>query len=78
MNAPRTLALAVLAICLAGMLVLPAAAAGTPVTTGQAGTVSKVDSGLKDDLWAVHAEYRLKIYDLHVEKADAVIMGVGH
>jgi hypothetical protein len=72
MNAPRTFAMAALALCLVGMLVLPAAAAQA-ASAGQAGKMGKVDPALKDDLWTVHRDYRLKIYDLHVEKAGAVI-----
>ena len=72
MNTPRTLAITLLALCLVGMLVLPAAAAQA-ASAGQAGKMGKVDPALKDDLWTVHKNYRLKIYDLHVEKAGAVI-----
>jgi hypothetical protein len=61
---------AFLALCLVGMLVLPAAAAtGSQGTTGQA----VIDQGLKDDLWANHHQYRLSEFDLHVERANSVI-----
>jgi hypothetical protein len=72
MNTPRTLAVTLLALCLVGMLVLPAAAAQA-ARGQQAGKIAKIDQGMKDDLWTVHKDYRLKIYDLHVEKAGAVI-----
>ena len=63
---------AFVALCLIGMLVLPAAAA--PVT-GQATTakISAVDQGLKDDLWANHQQYRLQQFDTNVERANSVI-----
>ncbi|MDD1656021.1 MAG: hypothetical protein LUO87_01415 [Methanomicrobiales archaeon] len=72
MNAPRTLAMATLALCLAGMLVLPAAAAPA-ANAERTGKMSTIDSGLRDDLWNVHRDFRLKIYELHVDKAGAVI-----
>ena len=71
MNAPHTLAKALLALCLVGMIVLPAAAAPS-ASAERTGKMSKVDPGLQDDLWNVHKDYRLKIYGLHVEKAQAV------
>jgi hypothetical protein len=64
--------MAALALCMVGMLVLPTAAVST-ASGEQAGKMGKVDPALKGDLWAVHKDYRLKIYDLHVEKAGAVI-----
>jgi hypothetical protein len=62
---------AILACCLIGMLVLPAAAA----PAGQAGTgqVSAIDQGLKNDLRASHHQYRLQELDLHVQRANSVI-----
>jgi len=62
---------AILACCLIGMLVLPAAAA----PAGQAGTgqVSAIDQGLKDDLWVNHHQYRLQEFDLHIQRANSVI-----
>jgi hypothetical protein len=63
---------AFIALCLIGMLVLPAAAAPA---TGQATTtkISAVDQGLKDDLWANHQQYRLQQFDLNVQRANSVI-----
>lgn len=60
-----------LALCLIGMLVLPAAAATNGQTsTGQG---SAINQGLKDDLWANHHQYRLQEFDLHVQRANSVI-----
>jgi hypothetical protein len=64
--------MAALALCLVGMLVLPAAAAPS-ASAERTGKMAKIDPTLKDDLWTVHKDYRLKIYGLHVEKAGAVI-----
>jgi hypothetical protein len=62
---------AFLALCLVGMIVLPAAA----TTAGQAttGQASVIDQGLKDDLWVNHHQYRLQEFDLHVERANSII-----
>jgi hypothetical protein len=71
MNAKTTIKGALLAFCIIGMLVLPAAAAPAGQTgTGQA---SAIDQGLKDDLWASHHTYRLQEFDLHVTQANNVI-----
>jgi hypothetical protein len=70
MNANTTIKGALLAFCIIGMLVLPAAAAGQATTTGQA---SAIDQGLKDDLWASHHTYRLQEFDSHVAQANNVI-----
>jgi hypothetical protein len=71
MNQKTIFGSAFLALCLIGMLVLPAAAA----QTGQAATVkgSAIDQGLKDDLWANLQQYRLQRFDLNVEQATGVI-----
>jgi len=69
MNANTTMKGALLALCIIGMLVLPAAAAGQ-ATTGQA---SAIDQGLRDDLWASHHTYRLQEFDSHVAQANNVI-----
>jgi hypothetical protein len=58
---------ALLAFCIIGVLMLPAAAAG------QAATTSAIDQGLKDDLWASHSTYRLQEFDNHVTQANNVI-----
>ena len=71
MNSNTMLKGAIVAFCLIGMLVLPAAAA----PTGQVATakLSAVDQGLKDDLWANHQQYRLQGYDTNVQRANSVI-----
>jgi hypothetical protein len=70
MNTNMTIKGALLAFCIIGMLVLPAAAAGQATTTGQA---SAIDQGLRDDLWASHHTYRLQEFDSHVAQANNVI-----
>ena len=71
MNSKNIMKGALLAFCLIGMLVLPAAAA----SAGQGTTVQKaaIDQGLKDDLWANRHTYRLQEFDLHVQRANSVI-----
>jgi len=71
MNSKNIMKGALLAFCLIGMLVLPAAAA--PTGQGTAGQTSAIDQGLKDDLWANHHQYRLQEFDLHVQRANSVI-----
>jgi hypothetical protein len=61
---------AFVAFCLIGMLVLPTTAA--PAGQGTT-TISTIDQGLKDDLWANHQQYRLQRFDLNVQQADSVI-----
>ena len=63
-----------LAFCLLGMLVLPAAAAGQ--VSGTASTAT-IDSGLKQDLWSIHMQYRLQEFDNHVQEANDVIGVLG-
>ena len=70
MNSKTLMKGAMLAFCIIGILVLPAAAAGQATTTGQA---SAIDQGLKDDLWASHHTYRLQEFDSHVAQANNVI-----
>lgn len=62
---------AFLAFCLIGMLVLPAAAA--PPGQGTNANANVIDSGLKNDLWDNHHQYRLREFDMHVERATSVI-----
>jgi hypothetical protein len=62
---------AFIALCLIGMLVLPAAAA--PATQGTTAKVSAADQGLKDELWANHQQYRLQAFDTNVQRATSVI-----
>jgi hypothetical protein len=71
MNQKTIIKSAFIALCLIGMLVLPAAAA--PAGQGTSAKVSAVDQGLKDDLWANHQQYRLQIFDMNVQRATSVI-----
>jgi hypothetical protein len=63
---------AFVALCLIGMLVLPAAAAPG---NGQMAKMngSAVDQGLKDELWANHQQYRLQQFDTNVQRANSVL-----
>lgn len=71
MNSKTIMKGAFLALCLIGIVVLPAAAATIGQTaTGQG---SGIDQGLKDDLWANHHQYRLEHFDLNVQRANSVI-----
>jgi hypothetical protein len=58
-----------LAFCLIGMLVLPAAAA--PSGQGTNTNTNVIDQGLSDELWNNNHEYRLREFDLHVERANS-------
>lgn len=71
MNTNTILGSAVLAFCIIGLLVAPAAAA--PAGQGTTAKVSAVDQGLKDNLWANHQQYCLQAYDMNVERANSVI-----
>jgi hypothetical protein len=50
------------------LLALPAAAALDPADKAAA-----IDPGLKDELWAIHTDHRLDIYDRNVEAAGQAI-----
>ena len=65
----NTIGIALLGIVLMAALALPASAA----QANGNGKAMKIDSGLKDDLWAVHMKYRLEVYDTHVEGANAAV-----
>lgn len=70
MNTHTTLKGACLALCLIGMMTLPAMAAnGAPGQNAKA----LVDPDLISDLWNSHAHYRLAHYDLNVQQANDVI-----
>lgn len=56
---------AIIACCLIGMLVLPAAAAGQGNAT--------IDPGLKNALWTEQGQHRLAVFDLNVQHANNVI-----
>jgi hypothetical protein len=64
---------ALLAFCIIGMIVLPAAAA----PSGQSAKTPVVDQALKADLWASHHTYRLQEFDSHVAQANNVIAILG-
>ncbi len=65
MNSHTLMKGAFLAFCLAGLLVLPAAAAGQAPSTA--------DQGLKNDLWSSQGQYRLSVFDMNVQHANDVI-----
>jgi hypothetical protein len=71
MNSKTILKGTLLAFCIIGMMVLPAAAA--PAGQATPGQASAIVQGLKDDLWANHHTYRLQEFDLHVQRANSVI-----
>jgi hypothetical protein len=73
MSSKTILGSAVLAFCIIGMLVAPAAAA----PAGQGTKNATIDQGLKDDLWANHQQYRLEVYDMNVQRANSVISILG-
>ena len=73
MNSKTILGSAVLALCVIGMLVAPAAAA----PAGQGMKNATIDQGLKDDLFANHQQYRLQAYDMNVQRANSVIAILG-
>lgn len=67
---------ALLAFCIALVIVLPAAAAGN----GQAARetmAGSIDPGLKDDLWASHQQYRLQLFDTNTAHASDVLEILG-
>jgi hypothetical protein len=62
--------------CLIGMLVLPAAA----VATGGGSVVSgegAIDPELKDELWGIHVQHRLDVYERNVQAAGDAIEALG-
>lgn len=71
MNQKTLFSSAFIALCLIGMLVLPAAAAQTAQKAIIKG--NSIDQGLKNDLWASHRQYRLERFDLNEEQATGVI-----
>lgn len=74
MQKKNLLAGAIVALCIIGILALPASAEQSTTTTlGTGAKLNNMDQGLKDDLWANHMQYRLARYDMNVEKAGAVI-----
>jgi hypothetical protein len=71
MNSNTIVKGALVAFCLIGMLVLPAAAA--PAGQGTMTKLSTVDQGLKEDLWANHQQYRLQFFDMNVQRATGIV-----
>ena len=69
--------LAILGLVLIAALVLPASAAQVNGNGNAYGNAEKIDTGLKNDLWAVHAQYRLQVFDTHIEGANAVVKVLG-
>jgi len=72
MKMKSTFGLALLGLFLLAILAVPVAA----VTAGQeTGVVSdtRIDPGLKEDLWELHKEYRLSVFDLHVQEGGEII-----
>jgi len=69
MNHRTMLKGAIIACCLIGMLVLPAAAA----PAGFSGNRTGIDPALKTDLWNNQETHRLAIFDENVQNANNVI-----
>ena len=65
MNSHTLMKGAFLAFCLAGLLVLPAAAAGQAPSTA--------DQGLRNDLWSRRGRTRLSVFDMNVQHANDII-----
>jgi len=63
-------------LCLIGMLALPAAA----VATGGGSVVSgegAIDPELKDELWGIHVQHRIDVYERNVQAAGDAIEALG-
>ena len=63
-------------LCLIGMLALPAAA----VATGGGSVVSgegTIDPELKDELWGIHVQHRLDVYERNVQAAGDATEALG-
>ena len=74
----NTIGLAILGLVLIAALVLPASAAQVNGNGNAYGNAGKIDTGLKDDLWAVYGQYRLQVYDTRVQGANAVVTVLGN
>ena len=67
----NTIGIAILGLVLVAALALPVSAAKAD---GNAyGKAGRIESGLKDELWAVHMQYRLQVYDTRVEGANKAV-----
>jgi len=71
MNRTSILKGACVALCLIGMLVLPAAA--DPGSQIARLNRSVADPGLIDDLWTNHQNYRMQRFDTNVEQATGIL-----
>jgi hypothetical protein len=69
----NTIGIALVGLLIVAAIALPASAAQANGNGNAYGKAGKIDSGLKDDLWAVHAKYRLQVYDTHVEGANEAV-----
>jgi len=74
----NAIGIALLGLVLVAALALPASAAQANGNGNAYGKAGKMDSGLKSDLWAVHAQYRLQVFDTRVQGADAVVTVLGN
>ena len=73
MNGTTLMKGTILALCLVGMLVLPAAAAPAAGQGTNGNANAAIDQGLKTDLWNNHMQFRLQVYDNNVQNANTVI-----
>lgn len=69
----KTITMAILGLVLVAALALPVSAAKENAPE----KAVKIDDGLKNDLWNVYGEYRLRIYDTRVEGANAAVGVLG-
>jgi hypothetical protein len=72
-NMAKTITMAILGLVLVAALALPVSAAKENAPE----KAVKIDDGLKNDLWNVYGEYRLRIYDTRVEGANAAVGVLG-
>ncbi|MCU0631056.1 MAG: hypothetical protein MUF37_07890 [Methanoregulaceae archaeon] len=74
MKRKSMIGLVILGLCLAGMLVMPVAAAPGAIHQAKTDKVNPaIPQDVKDDLWNVHMKYRIQQFDLNVQKATDVI-----
>ncbi len=64
---------ALVAVCLTSMLVLPSAAAQNGRGMNGKSPAAATDPGLKENLWNSRMQYRLQVFDMHVQHAQDVI-----
>lgn len=70
-NRRNTTICIVVTLLLIAAFVLPASAA--PVTHAQSGAAVRVNKTLRNELWDARTDYRLRIFDAHVDLAGDVI-----